>query len=146
MSTEPNLTSHDIVRAATNDPAMSTASFKLGERSFPIVDLPYDDYIKFLAFLQPLFDAFATALSGRGSVGDTLTASDLLKYCASSLPEMVLLMCRQTDKDMTADEVKRLGRNPFVLANAVLAQVTHNSVIEDIKSFFEQITAMMRRE
>lgn len=146
MSEKPTLTQTEIIRAATNDPALSTASFKLGDREFPIVDLPYDDYITFLSLLQPLFESFATAITGQTLPNsESMTPASILRYCAKSLPEMVQIMCRQTSPDITVDEVKSLGRNPFVLAAAVLKQVEHNKIIEDISDFFGLIAPMINR-
>lgn len=145
MPEETILSQTEIVRAATNDPMLSDDSFTLGDRTFQIVDLAYDDYIMFFTYLQPLFESFASGITdGVISTGANFSVSDLLKHCASSLPNMVCLMCRQTDPYITAEDVKKLGKNPFVLAAAVLKQIRRNRMIEDISDFFEQILPLLK--
>lgn len=141
-------TQKEIVRAATNDPSLSTASFTLGDRTFTIVDLPYDDYIKFFAYLQPLIEKFAGAVTGIAfttAQADDLSVSGLIKYCSESLPEMVRMMCSQTDPTVTVEDVKKMVRSPFKLAAIVMEQVKANKVIEDMTDFFEQIVPLLKR-
>lgn len=138
----------EIVRAATNDPSLSTSSFTLGDKVFPVVDLPYDDYIKFFAYLQPLIEKFAGAVTGisfTSSQTDDLSVSGLIRYCSESLPEMVRLMCVQTDPSVTAEDVKKSVRSPFKLASIVMVQVKANKIIEDMTDFFEQIVPLLKR-
>lgn len=141
-------TQTEIVRAATNSPELSTHSFTLGDRTFPIVDLPYDDYIKFFAYLQPLIEKFAGAVTGisfTSQANDDLSVSGLITYCSASLPEMVRMMCAQTDPSVTVDDVKSWVRSPFKLASIVMEQVKANKVIEDLADFFDQIVPLLKR-
>jgi hypothetical protein len=140
MSEQNNeLTQTDIIRAATNDPSLATREFTLGDRTFKVVDLKYDDYLTFLSHLQPLLQAVMSTMTG-----ETLDVAQILKHCGAKLPEMVLLMCRQTDPNITIDEIKELGRTPFKMAQTVLVQIEHNRMIQDISDFFEQILPMVK--
>jgi hypothetical protein len=140
---EQKITSIDIARAATNDPAMASAKVILGDREFPIMDMPYEDNVKFLAYLQPLLESVAGRVAG--VTGDSgLTSAGLLKYCAASLPEMACMVCKQSDQSITVDEVKRLGRSPIRLASVVAAQMQHDRTINDIVDFFKQMLPMLK--
>ena len=140
-------TQTDIIRAVTNDPALASDHFMLGERSFPLVDLPYDDYLKFFAHLQPVLDNMVGGVTGGAlGVSGEFTMQKILEYAGSSLPEMVYLMCKQTDPTITVEDIKGLVRSPFVLAAAVIKQVNHNRMIDDIKDFFAQILPLLTKE
>jgi len=135
----------------TNDAALSERSFDLGGREFKVVDLAYDDYVKFLALLQPLLESVATKIAAyKGLVptadaADTpITAAGVLKYCVKELPELVCIVCRATDPTVTVDEVKALGKNPFKLAGVVLTQIDHNKIIKDIGDFFVQMLPLLK--
>jgi hypothetical protein len=141
------LSQTEIVRAATNDPELAPVSFTLGDRTFKVLDLEYDSYITFLAKLEPLLKALANQFTGvqYDYVGDAkLNVTDLFKYCAEAIPEMATIVCRATDPDITVDEVKKLGKNPFKLAAVVLKQIEQNRIIADIASFFAQILPLLR--
>lgn len=136
------LTKTQIAHAATNSPELSTHSFKLGDREFHVVFLPFDDYIEFLTYLEPLLTSLAgSAIDGFNPLA---LAQAILQYCKQSLPQMVCLMCKQTDPTMTPETVKELARNPFTLARAVLVQVQHDKMVEELGSFFEQIVGLMK--
>ena len=141
MSTT-TLTTKQISHAATNAASLTEHTFKLGDRVFPVVYLAYDDYIEFLTYLEPLLSALGTsAVEGFNPLA---LSSAILQYCKTSLPEMVHIMAKQTDPEITIDDVKKLVRNPFALAGAVLEQVKHDRMIEEISSFFAQIIGMMK--
>jgi hypothetical protein len=138
------LSEKEIARAVSNDPALSEVSFELGDRTFKIVDLAYDDYLAFLAELQPLVEAmFGSVMSSGSSLGE-LSAQSILKYCGRSLPEMVRIVCRQTDPDITTDEVKRLAKSPFKLAWVVLKQVEQNNMVKEFADFFGSIVPLVQ--
>lgn len=148
IETKTELTQKEIVRAATNDPVLSEVKVKLGDREFPILDLPYDDYIKFLAHLQPLMEVFLGkigAIQGvEMPVASSLNAASLVAYCAADLPEMVQIIIAQSDPTVTAEEVKRQGKNPFKLAAIVLEQIQQNRMIADFSDFFLQVLPLMK--
>lgn len=140
------MTQLEIVRAATNDPALAKRTVKLGEREFPVIDLEYDDYMLFMAQLQPLLECVLGSLPGVKSTGllDTLTPATLVTYCAKSLPEMARIVCSQSDPTVTTAEVKKLGKTPFALAYIVLAQIEQNNIITTVKDFFAQIYPLLK--
>lgn len=142
----PKITTLDLVRAATNDPALSTISVTLGDKDYPVVDLPYDAYIRFLALLQPLLEVFASKLTGglSGSSTGALSAASIIQYCSSSLPEMALIVVEQTDPDITIEQVKVLGKTPFKLAAIVIKQIEANKMITEISDFFVQLLPLMK--
>ena len=135
-----------IVRAATNDPALSERKIVLGDRTFPIVDLAYDHYILFLAQLQPLLVGILGSIPGIKTLGltSTVTPTALIAYCGASLPEMARIVCAQTDPEITVVEVKLLGKTPFKLAELVLAQIEQNHIINDIRDFFVQLAPLLK--
>lgn len=147
MTTE--LSQTEVIRAATNAPELSTISVTLGDRAFKVVDLEYDDYMVFLAKLQPLLMSFASAVAGRFGVAapdldvSTVNPASVIQYCGQDLPEMACIVCRQTDPGITVDDVKKLGKTPFALAKVVLAQVKQNRVINDLMDFFAQVLPLL---
>jgi hypothetical protein len=141
------LTQIDTVRAATNAPELSENTVTLGDRTFKIVDLAYDDYVKFMACLQPLFEALISKLAqtkGIAFEASELSGSMVLRYCSHSLPEMVRLCLSQTEPTITSDEIKALGKTPFRLAQVVLKQVEQNQMIQEIASFFVQMSPLLK--
>jgi hypothetical protein len=146
--TKTELTQKEIVRAATNDAALAEVKVKLGDKEFPILDLPYDDYIKFLAHLQPLMEVFIGKIGSIQGVempaASSLNAASLVAYCAADLPEMVQIVVGQSDPTITIEEVKRQGKNPFKLATIVLEQIQQNRMIADFSDFFVQILPLMK--
>jgi len=141
---EPTLTEAEKVRAAVNDPA---DQFTLGGRAFKIVDLTYDDYLRFIVLLEPLIKGLVAKVGAVSNVkipgmeldSSSLSASGIVTYCGESLPEMVRIICSQTEPDITVAEVKLLGKNPFNLAKVVMRQVAQNGIIKDFTDFFGQI-------
>jgi hypothetical protein len=143
MTEIKTLTDKDIAFGATNAPALSSASFTLGDRTFKLVHLEYDAYLAFVTLLTPLFE-FAQAASGIGT--EALSPKAVIQYCGADLPELVKLVCSQTDPSITVEEVKRLGKNPLVLAAVVLKQVEHNEMIKDFADFFGQILPLIQAQ
>lgn len=144
------LSEKEVARAVSNDPALSDRAFVLGDREFKIVDLDYDSYVTFIAYLQPLaeaiFGGFLSAQMG-GDYSDTINVapSAILKYCRSSLPEMACIVCRKTDENITVEEVKRLAKTPFALAAVVLKQIEQNNMIKDFADFFGSMVPLMKK-
>src|SRR6185436_10259233 len=107
------------VQAALNVPELAQMGFKMGDKEYPILDLPYDDYIQFLALLQPFLEAFTGQLAKAAGLGDNsgaATATSLIKYCAETLPEMVQIIARQSVPAITVQDVKILCKTPFKMA------------------------------
>jgi hypothetical protein len=144
-NTESTLPQLEIVRAATNDPSLATRTVTLGDREFPIVDLPYSEYLAYLTKLQPLIQGVAGRLGAmRGLVEPTeLGLGTLMEYCVNDLPEMVQISLRQTDPGITVEQVKKLGKTPFKLAYVVLAQIEQNNIISEVADFFVQMLPLL---
>jgi len=137
-----------IVRAVTNDPSLAERTVVLGDRTFPVLDLPYDQYTLFLAQLQPLLEGLLGTLPGLSGLGlnDALTPAALITYCGKSLPEMARIVCAQSAPEITVAEVKLLGKTPFKLASVVLEQIDQNGIIADIKAFFVQLAPLLKKK
>jgi len=142
----------EVVQASTNAPQLATDEFKLGDRVFKIIDLDYDSYIRFFAYLRPLINAVASGMAQRQGVSipsidlpeSSLSATRLIDFCIADLPEMVRLICAQTYPDTTVEEVKGNGKTPFVLAAIVIKQLVRNNVVGQFVSFFGQILPLMK--
>lgn len=144
------LTQQQIAEAATQNPTLSPDEFKLGEATYKVVHLPYDDYIAFLAYLQPFLDALVARMGNKVKVsipgldiGKSLDASALVKFCMKSLPEMTQIIVKQTSPNMTIDEIKQIAGTPFVLAEIVLKQVIKNGMIKEFASFFVSMAPLL---
>lgn len=145
---QPTLSQAEILRAATNDPALSTDVFILGSREFKLLDLDYDRYLEFIALLQPLLDAVVSKFAERAKVSlpgielypeGGFNVSHLMKFCKQDLPEMVRIMCNMTDKTVTVAWVKSSARTPLHLAAIVMKQINRNRIISDFMDFFVQM-------
>lgn len=147
MNKKPEVTAIDTARAFTNSPTLSSNTVTLGDREFTIVDLPYDDYVQFLAHLQPLIEGLVSKLAqvkGINFSADGITGSAILAYCLKSLPEMVRLSLKQTEPDLTIQEIKKLAGTPFKMANVVLKQIEQNHIINEVSGFFVQVAPLLR--
>ena len=142
------LTQVEINQAATNDPFLANVKVTIGDRTFPILDLEYDDYVLFLSHLQPLIKGVFGKLASLSNMSnldvDQINGASLIEYCADALPEMVRIVCKQSDPTITADEVKKLAKNPCKMASIVLEQVQQNRMISDFTDFFVQILPLMK--
>lgn len=142
---EKTLTQLEIVRAATNDPALAARTVKLGDREFPVLDLEYDDYMLFMAQVTPLLESLLGSLPGVRNLQlvDTITPSSIISFCGKSLPELARIVCSQSAPAITVAEVKKLGKTPFALALVVLAQIEQNQMITSVKDFFLRIAPLL---
>lgn len=135
-------TQAEVTRAVTNDPALSENEVTLSGRTFKLVDLPYDDYLVFLAHLEPLFSAlFGQVLPGKRQ-GGAISVASVLTHCGKVLPEMVRISLKQTEPEITVEDVKKMG-NPFTLSAVVLRQIEQNRMVADLTDFFVQILPLM---
>src|SRR4051812_37799306 len=50
------ITPAEAVRAVTNSPELAKNEFTLGVRTFQVVDLAYDDYLRFTTHLTPMLE------------------------------------------------------------------------------------------
>lgn len=154
---EPTLTTKEIVAEFTNDPALAEGSFSLGDRTFKILSLGYDQYLEFCAYLTPLFGAVAGLVSknirekqgveipGIDLNTDGITPGSLLAFAKKDLPTMVSIVCNMEatvtenqDLKVTPEWVKKHASTPWQLADIVMKQVAKNNIIGDFASFFVQ--------
>jgi hypothetical protein len=144
-----NISNDEIVFAATNAPELAKDEFQLGDRTFKIVYLPYDEYILFFAKLEPVLQALAAKLGHRFGVsmpdGAGFDGSAIMRYCLADIPAMVQIIARQTEPDITIEEIKALGRTPFALAAIVMKQIERNEFIKDIAAFFGQFLPVLMK-
>lgn len=151
QTTKPALSETEILAAATNSPELSPDEFQLGEHTFKVVHLSYDDYLQFLAHLQPFLDAVVSKLAEKANLsipgidtGNSLELPMLVRFCGENLPEMVRIICKQTMPNITVQQVKEWGRTPFNLASIVLKQVAKNHMIKDFADFFARIAPLLK--
>jgi hypothetical protein len=148
MAKKP-LTEDQKIRAAVNAPA---DTFTLGDREFKLYDLPYDDYIAFVGYVSPLVDTLINRVKTKNTVGipgidldvTQFGAIQILQFCGASLPEMVRLICKQTDPDITVEEIKKLVGRPTLLATIVMRQMAQNGIIQDFTDFFGQMVKTLQ--
>jgi len=138
---ETELTQSQIVGAALNDPEFSEHEVEFGGVKYKLVDLPYEDYVKFLALLQPFLEAMISKVMGGNKSVESV--GDLITHCADAIPQMAHLALRQVDPDMTVSRIKEIGKTPFRIAPVVIKQIENNNVIKDISDFFVQILPLM---
>ncbi len=150
----PTLTKTDIVRAATNDPALALSQFTLGDKTYQIVDLSYDEYLVFVSMLQPVLDHLLRGAAGKQGISlngvdvpaPSFSTADLLKYCKDDLPKMVQIVCKASDSssELTIEQIKEQAKNPFRLADIVLLQILQNGIIRDVAGFFRTILPILK--
>lgn len=138
----------ELTRAALNG---TVSEFVLGDRTFKIADLPYRDYLAFVRYLAPLFDAAGSQMvSAKLGItvpgldfGPGISASGILDACSDVLPNMVQIICRQTDPTITVDDVMDLAKRPTALVGPVIAQIVQNKMIEDFSNFFGLLNTLL---
>ncbi len=139
----------EAVKAAVNSPKLSDIKFTLGEKEFKVIDLSYDSYLQFITHLTPLLEIFVGSLAATGGVRvltptADINAGSIIKYCGESLPEIVCIVCNQTDTSVTKEDVKKWAKSPFALCHIVLLQIEKNAIISDFASFFQQILPLLK--
>jgi hypothetical protein len=141
----PELTSEQIHNAVRNE--YPDKSFQLGDRTFPVKDLSYDDYLEFCDLARPIIESVVgivdlSMADGKSDVEFNpagLDFNQIIKLAGKELPRMAWICCRQSDPNITIDEVKRLARRPMALLTVVLAQVQHNQMVQEFVDFFQSL-------
>lgn len=149
----PAPSEREIIFAATNEPALAPDEFKLGDRTFKVMNLKYDDYIKFLGYLRPFLEGIGQALVASKGIqvpnininGPSFNIDTLLTFCINDLPEMARIVCKQTDPTVTAEQIKEWAGEPFTLCEIILRQVARNNMIGQFASFFGQLLPILMR-
>jgi hypothetical protein len=150
-TTAPVIPQQKLIRAALNLPA---DQFQLGDRTFNIHDLEYDDYLLFIGHLTPLIEVLAKKVAEKHGVSipgmditpESINPTNILRVCGDILPEMVRIMCKYTDPNITVDEVKKLAKKPLPLALAIIKQVKQNKMMEDFADFFGLTMGMIKSQ
>lgn len=144
-----------IIEAATNSPSLCPDEFQLGDRTFKVLHLEYDEYLAFTGYLQPLLTKISDLVLSRAGVslpgidlnsGDaSISPSSLMQFCVRDLPEMALLVCNMQSAVEKKPELlvdipwlKKSARNPFELAKIVMKQMEKNNLVKDFLDFFVQ--------
>jgi hypothetical protein len=144
MEDTKQLTTREIAFAATNDPALAATEFTLGERTFKVLNLPYEDYVKFLGHLQPVLEGITAGAANKPAEGESdFGIGTILKHCADVLPHMVQLSAKQTDPTITVERCKELCPSPLRMATIVLKQIQQNRIVSDIADFFVLMLPVM---
>lgn len=146
-----DLTQEQIVGATLNTPELSQHAITLNGRTFKVIDLEYDSYMKFTLFLKPLFNeilskAKSAQESGNTSVGFSIADINLDKVFGmfeETLPQMALIVLQATEPSMTLEECKNICKTPFKMLEVVLLQISKNNIIEDFTSFFPQLARLI---
>ena len=160
-STEKALSKTQIAAATSNSPALAPDQVKLGDRTFAILDLEYDEYLAFTSHLEPLLKSVAGMVTKRANISipgleadmSEINVSFLMKFCGKALPEMAVIVLnmeervaaesagRPTDPAKLVDVawVKKNARNPMALAGIVMKQIAKNNMIMDFLDFFVQV-------
>lgn len=151
----PTLTKRDITRAAFNDSTLSQKHFKLGEHTFPVKDLSYDEYTKFLMLISPLADSLIGKITDKvqaQSLGlqnldvKLFSIKDIITYCGDTLPELAAICIRTSEPEFTAEKAKELGKTPFALAEVVFVQLVHNNTLKDFADFFQRVLPLFGKK
>jgi hypothetical protein len=133
-----DMVTEELISNAVRNDYGADAVFTLGDRTFPVKDLSYDDYIEFVRLARPIITG---AVAGFDLMsGDfnpmAIDYEDLLSLAGKELPKMAWLCCRASDAKITIDQVKALARRPYPLIDVVLVQVKHNQMVAELKDFF----------
>lgn len=157
---KPSLTPEQIVLGATNDPAISKDTFKLGDKTYKYVHLSYDYYIEFMLKIKPLLAVVVGTVAAKAKATVTLPGIQLienpmqgvLQFAGEDIPDMIRIIVNNsleaensTDK-ITVPQIKALrGITPMSLSGIVMGQVTYNNMITDFASFFVQMLPLLNQ-
>src|SRR5574343_997869 len=125
----------------TNSEITSPTSVTFAGKDYKLVHLPYDDYVQFMALIEPVIGTIINIINS-GEFALTGNAG-IIKGLLTVLPELVWLSLKQTNSGITLAYIKSNTKSPTELFNIVIAQVKHNDMIKDFSDFFAQINTMM---
>lgn len=137
------LTKMDVAEAAANDPNLSREEVVLEGQVFKIMHMGYDDYMAFVAYLEPFFSTLLSS-SGLTQAPTNLDFKSLMVLCKDDLPQMGRLVLKQSKPDITVEEVKALCKTPFKICDLVFLQFHKNEMIKDFQSFFPQLVTILQ--
>jgi len=148
------LTEAQKLAASTNNPALFTDSFQLGDKTYKVVHLPYRDYIAFMKLVEPLLSAMTNGLVERFSPvrvpgielpTEKLSLRAIIDFCADSLPAMVCMVCKQTQPEITVEDVEKVAQSPYQLAEIVMQQMVVNGMLKDFANFTKRAAMMLNQ-
>lgn len=134
-----------ITFAATNAPSMSDLVGKIGDVEYPVLHLPYKDYLEFLGGLEPMLKGLGVGILSGEPMEGAMSIAALLKSCGEAIPTMACIVCRQTRPETTVEELVSGKATPFDLAKLVLLQIERNNMIKDIADFFVQSLRLVKQ-
>lgn len=148
----PSLSTKEMAAAAINSPELSADEFRLGERTFKIIDLKYDAYVKFLTLFKPVLAGIASGMASQQGMpipgielpNEGQIFDHLVTFGLTDLPEMTRIICNQTDTSVTTEQVKEWAGDPFTLCAIVMKQIARNNMIARFASFFGQALPLMK--
>lgn len=153
--------SEDLVHAVRRND--HNKSFKLGNRTFELKDLSYDDYVQFVKHSGPLVESVVSVIQPvlkNDKDGQLVTDFELsvkgldmdglAELAGHNLPLLAQLACKQSDPSITIEQVKDLAmhrdnesRGPMALIEVVLKQVAHNKIVEEIAAAFPRLGSLV---
>jgi len=149
-----DLTQKEIVEGMTNDPAFNPDEVTLKDKVYKIAHLEYDDFSKFTSYFEPMLRKILakmkeiqdTAVTEKKDVSElaNVDVMELLKECADNLPLMGQLILKQTQPDITVEEVKKICGDPFTITELVLLQMAKNRMVEKFSAFFPHLMSLIR--
>jgi hypothetical protein len=150
MSESNAPTREDVFNAVRNE--YPDKSFVLGDRVFPVKDLSYDAYVEFMELSRPILTMLVDSLELKNQNGEVdvefnpagFDVEKLIKLAGNELPRMAWLCCKQSDPNISIQDVKKLARRPQTMVQVVLAQVKHNDLAREFADFFKQIVGQIQ--
>lgn len=154
------LTQEQILLGATNDPSLSTSSYKFNGKEYKYVHLSYDAYIEFMLKIKPLLTAVVGTVASKSKTTVTLPGIDLIgapistaiNFASQEVPDMVRIIINNSNEfsndpaRITVEEIKKVrGITPMVLCNIIMGQVIYNNMIAEFASFFVQMMPLLRQ-
>jgi hypothetical protein len=165
--TLPEPTQQQKLSAATNSPAFASDEerFTFGGREFVVLDLSYDNYLDFIALLQPLVDSIVSGVAGslfKKPSSDlpgiplqdnfNFSISSIIKYCGKDLPKLAAIVMnteaasKEEKASLVTDAwVRKHAKSPMELVGIVMLQVNKNKMISEIGSFFVQFLPQFQK-
>ncbi len=155
------LTDQQVALGATNNPALSSDSFTLGDKTYKYVHLSYDYYVEFMFKVKPLLSAVIGVIASKAESTVSLPGIELMadptvgltQFCSAEIPDMVRIIVNNTLEaefgedavKVTAKDIKKIkGVTPFTLTNIVMGQVVMNNLIAEFGSFFVQSLPILK--
>ena len=154
------LTSEQIILGATNDPSLSTSSFKFNDKEYKYVHLSYDAYIEFMLKIKQLLTAVVGTVAAKanatvkipGIALEGTAADSVINFASKEIPDMVRIIVNNCNEfaevpdRITVEDIKKVrGITPMTLTNIIMGQVVFNNMIPEFASFFVQMMPLLKQ-